>query len=60
MKKTDSAGISKKNPLLAPQEIEEDEGCDVSLRPKSLAEYIGQEKIKKNLSVFIEAAKQRQ
>ena len=59
MKKTDSAGVSKINPLLAPQEIEEDKGCDVSLRPKSLAEYIGQEKIKKNLSVFIEAAKQR-
>jgi Holliday junction DNA helicase RuvB len=59
VKKTDSAGVSKINPLLAPQEIEEDKGCDVSLRPKSLAEYIGQEKIKKNLSVFIEAAKQR-
>ena len=52
--------ISAKNPLTVPQEIEEDEGYDVSLRPKSLSEYIGQEKIKKNLSVFIEAAKQRQ
>jgi Holliday junction DNA helicase RuvB len=29
------------------------------LRPKRLAEYIGQEKIKNNLSIFIEAAKQR-
>jgi Holliday junction DNA helicase RuvB len=30
-----------------------------SLRPKTLAEYIGQEKAKKNLRVFIEAAKRR-
>lgn len=42
-------------------------GCDVkiedfdetSLRPKHLSEYIGQNKVKENLSVFIEAAKQR-
>src|SRR5450759_2850704 len=52
--------ISAKNPLTVPQELDEDEGYDLSLRPKSLSEYIGQEKIKKNLSVFIEAAKQRQ
>jgi Holliday junction DNA helicase RuvB len=51
--------ISAKNPLLVPQELDEDEGYDLSLRPKSLSEYIGQEKIKKNLSVFIDAAKQR-
>lgn len=30
-----------------------------SLRPKHLSEYIGQEKIRENLSVFIQAAKQR-
>ncbi|MBU2053707.1 MAG: hypothetical protein KKC25_01840, partial [Proteobacteria bacterium] len=48
-------GISAKNPLLAPQGIEEDKGYETSLRPKSLAEYIGQEKIKKNLAIFIEA-----
>jgi len=53
-------GISAKNPLTIPQELDEDEGYDSSLRPKSLSEYIGQEKLKKNLSVFIEAAKQRQ
>ena len=59
MKKTDSREISPKNPLTVPQGLEEDEGYDVSLRPKSLEEYIGQEKIKQNLSVFMEAAKQR-
>ncbi|MBN2437178.1 MAG: Holliday junction branch migration DNA helicase RuvB [Deltaproteobacteria bacterium] len=52
--------ISAKNPLTVPQGFDEDEGYDVSLRPKSLSEYIGQQKIQENLSVFIEAAKQRQ
>lgn len=32
---------------------------DNPLRPRTLEEYIGQEKVKENLSVFIEAAKQR-
>jgi Holliday junction DNA helicase RuvB len=59
VKKSDSVNIVAKNPLTVPQGIEEDEGVEASLRPKSLAEYIGQEKIKKNLSIFIEAAKRR-
>lgn len=37
----------------------EDAGIENSLRPASLDEYIGQEKIKQNLRVFIEAAKSR-
>ena len=32
---------------------------EVTLRPSSWDEYIGQEKIKKNLKVFIEASKKR-
>lgn len=32
---------------------------ELSLRPKRLSEYIGQSKVKQNLTVFIEAAKQR-
>ena len=60
MKKSDSVSISVKNPLTVPQGIEEDNGYEISLRPKNLAEYIGQEKIKENLSIFIEAAKKRQ
>ena len=59
MKETDSGSIAGRNPLTVPQEIEDDQGYEVSLRPKSLSEYIGQDKIKKNLSIFIEAAKQR-
>ncbi|HWQ99298.1 MAG TPA: Holliday junction branch migration DNA helicase RuvB [Candidatus Methylomirabilis sp.] len=37
----------------------EDTGLDLSLRPKSLAEFIGQPKVKENLSIFLEAAKKR-
>lgn len=37
----------------------EDEKIEKSLRPLSLVEYIGQEKAKQNLRVFIEAAKKR-
>ncbi len=36
-----------------------EEGYERSLRPTTLDEYIGQEQIKKNLRVFIEAAKKR-
>ena len=32
---------------------------EISLRPKKFDEYIGQEKVRSNLSVFIEAAKGR-
>ncbi len=39
--------------------ISEDERIEQNLRPSSLAEYIGQDKAKKNLKVFIEAAKKR-
>jgi len=37
----------------------EDEVVEGSLRPRYLAEYIGQQKVKENLKVFIEAAKMR-
>lgn len=35
----------------------EEENSEVNLRPSSWDDYIGQEKIKKNLRVFIEASK---
>lgn len=38
---------------------QEDEVIETSLRPHTLKEYIGQEKVKNNLKVYIEAAKQR-
>lgn len=37
----------------------EDVGIEVSLRPRYLEDYIGQETVKSNLKVYIEAAKQR-
>lgn len=40
--------------------IEEDYKIENSLRPKLLKDYIGQEKIKSNLKIYIEAAKQRE
>src|SRR3972149_8261257 len=40
-------------------EQNEDVVLDVSLRPRKLTEYIGQEQVKKNLAVFIEASKRR-
>ena len=45
-------------PLVTTSLTREDEG-EYSLRPKSLREYIGQEKAKGNLEVFIQAAKMR-
>jgi len=38
---------------------EEDVELELSLRPSSLEEFIGQEKLKQNLSIFIQAAKNR-
>ena len=38
---------------------EEDHYADLSLRPQLLSEYIGQDKVKKNLSIFIDAARMR-
>ena len=39
--------------------VEEDRRLDVSLRPKHLAEFVGQERTKKILGMSIEAARQR-
>ncbi len=44
---------------LVNRETHSDDIDEVSLRPKKLDEYIGQSKVKSNLSVFIEAAKRR-
>jgi Holliday junction DNA helicase RuvB len=38
---------------------ERDEDADASLRPQRLADFVGQQKARANLTVFIEAAKQR-
>lgn len=43
-----------------PLEKNEDSVFDLTLRPRQLQEFVGQEKIKDNLNIFIEAAKKRQ
>ena len=48
-----------KNPLIDPICAEDEGNLENSLRPPKLADYIGQDKVKSNLSIFIEAAKKR-
>ena len=46
--------------LIAPaRENPQEEAIERALRPKRLAEYVGQAKIREQLSIFIEAAKRR-
>ena len=45
--------------LVSPQMSEEEQIIEGSLRPRRLGEYIGQEKIKENLGILLEAARRR-
>lgn len=45
--------------FIAPEKKSEDAEVELSIRPKTLQEYIGQSKIKENLGLYISAAKQR-
>mgnify|MGYP000408773905 FL=1 len=45
--------------IITTEITEEDKRIESSLRPQYLDEYIGQEKIKSTLKVFIDAAKSR-
>lgn len=47
------------NRIVAPEYTPEEDDAEVSLRPLRLSEYIGQDKAKENLSIYIKAAKQR-
>jgi len=47
-----------KNENLAPERGEED-ALEASLRPKRLADFVGQQQARENLSIFIEAARAR-
>ncbi|MBR3042409.1 MAG: Holliday junction branch migration DNA helicase RuvB [Eubacterium sp.] len=48
-----------KNRIITTDITLEDKNMEKTLRPRSLREYIGQDKVKKNLEVFIRAAKKR-
>ena len=50
--------LSPGRKLIAPERREED-AAEATLRPQRLAEFIGQEQARKNLGVFIEAARAR-
>lgn len=52
-------GPNTKDRPVAPQAGVEEQNFEVTLRPKSLAEFVGQEKLKDNLSIFMAAAKKR-
>lgn len=45
---------------ISTERLPEEEKLELSLRPRVLAEYIGQEELKNSLKVYIEAAKARQ
>ena len=48
-----------KESVVTNYELEEDNIIDNTIRPETISEYIGQEDVKENISVFVEAAKLR-
>jgi Holliday junction DNA helicase RuvB len=44
---------------ITPEAISDDFSFELSVRPRTFEEFVGQEKIKENLKIFIQAAKQR-
>ncbi len=57
----ESSEMNFESRMVSPEKTEKEQTDDfeVTLRPRTLSEYIGQDKVKENLSVFIEAAKKR-
>jgi Holliday junction DNA helicase RuvB len=51
--------IADEERVIAPEFITDDNEIETSLRPHALDEYVGQEKVKENLKIYIEAAKKR-
>ena len=47
------------NRIVSPDYSFTEDSAELSLRPKALSEYIGQDKVKENLKIYITAAKQR-
>ena len=55
----DEGGYDFEDRLVARERREEDSDIDAGLRPKTLDDYVGQDKAKENLRIYIEAAKGR-
>lgn len=51
--------VDFENRIVSPEFTSVEDDTEITLRPKTLSEYIGQEKVKDNLSIYIEAAKKR-
>ena len=45
--------------VISPTITREDELLEASIRPKKLAEYLGQQTVREQLSIYIEAARRR-
>jgi Holliday junction DNA helicase RuvB len=45
--------------IIASRKMEEDQDTELSLRPRRISEYIGQEKVKEKMLIFIQAALER-
>jgi len=52
-------GLGMEDRVLSGEAMMNDVSFEQSLRPQTLSQYIGQDKVKSNLAVFIEAAKMR-
>ncbi len=51
--------MDKDDRFVSPESNDDDRALDYTLRPRRLSEFIGRDKIKESLSVFIQAAKMR-
>ena len=52
-------GWDYENRMVEPGYTPEDQAVENPLRPRTFSEYIGQDKVKENLKIYIEAAKSR-
>lgn len=44
---------------ISPNSVDDDRGFDLTLRPQRFADYVGQDKLKDNLRIFVDAANRR-
>jgi holliday junction DNA helicase RuvB len=51
--------MKPRHEITTPEELSEDQGPEITLRPRRLKEFVGQEKVKEALQIAIEAAKKR-
>lgn len=56
---SDSSTVDSGDRVVDPMDTPSDKAMDVSLRPKTMAEYIGQQAMREKLSIFLEAARRR-